>query len=405
MTLIDARSTHFWKPRLHEIAAGCLDLHAHELSYMAQGHWHGFIDRIGEVAGVDRKRRVVLVKPHVDEDGEEVTPMREFGYDTLVFAVGSHTNDYGTPGVRQFATALETPQDADRFHKRVVNACIRAHAQSGALRAGQLQVVIIGAGATGVELAAAMRHATKKLVSYGLDRIDPARDIRIQVIEAGPRILPALPQRLADRALRELGRIGVTVTTDARVLEVAEREVRLADGRRVQAELIVWAAGVKAPEFLSKLDGLEANRLHQLVVLPTLQTTLDANIYAIGDCAAAPWLDRPGQLVPPRAQVAYQQAMHLSVEIARVLSGSRPPRAWRYRDFGSLVSLGGVSSVGSLMGPLTGGTLWLEGRLAWLAYEFLYQKHLLTLHGFWKVALEGVGRFITRRTEPQVKLH
>jgi NADH dehydrogenase len=331
--------------------------------------------------------------------------MRELPYDSLVFAVGSQTNDFGTPGVRQHAFALETPEDAEKFHRRLVNACIRVHAQPEPLRPGQLQVAIIGAGATGVELAAALRHATRKLISYGLDRIDPARDIRIHLVEAGPRILPALPQRLADAALRELSKLDVAVTTNARVQELTEREVRLADGRTILAELVVWAAGVKAPNFLSDLEGLETNRLNQLLVRPTLQTTLDDNIYAIGDCAACPWLDRPGQFVPPRAQAAYQQAMHLARDVPKLLADGRPPREWRYRDFGSLVSLGGISSIGNLMGSLSGGSLWLEGRLAWLLYEALYQKHRLAIHGFWKVALEGLAHFITRRTEPRVKLH
>jgi NADH:ubiquinone reductase (H+-translocating) len=319
VTLIDMKRTHFWKPRLHEVAAGSMNLHAYELSYMAQGHWHHFTDRIGEVTGLDRHRRVVHVRPHVDEGGERVTPVREFGYDTLVLAVGSQTNDFGTPGVREHAISLESTGDAQLFHRRLVNACIRAHAQHGPLQPEQLQVAIIGAGATGVELAAALRHTTRQLVSYGLDRIDPARDIRIHLIEAGPRVLPALPQRLAESALRQLLGMNVVVHTGARVSEVAAHQVRLGDGRVIPAELVVWAAGVKAPAFLSDLDGLETNRQNQLLVLPTLQTTRDEHVYAIGDCAACPWLGRPGALVPPRAQAAHQQAMHLAKELPRKL--------------------------------------------------------------------------------------
>jgi NADH dehydrogenase len=404
VTLIDMKRTHFWKPRLHEVAAGCMNLHAHELSYMAQGHWHGFTDRIGEVTGLDRQRRVVHVKPHVDEDGESVTPVREFAYETLVLAVGSQTNDFGTPGVRQHAIALESTDDAELFHRRLVNACIRAHAQTGPLRPAQLQVAIIGAGATGVELAAALRHTTRELVSYGLDRINPARDIRIHLIEAGDRVLPALPKRLADAALHRLLQMNVVVHTNARVSAVDFQEVKLLDGRVIPAELVVWAAGVKAPAFLADLDGLETNHLNQLLVRPTLQTTLDNDVFAIGDCAACPWVDRPGAWVPPRAQAAHQQAMHLAKELPKRLIG-RPEKAWRYRDFGSIVSLGRASTVGNLMGSLVGGSLWFEGRLGWLLYMSLYQMHLLALHGFWKVALEGLAHLITRRTESRVKLH
>jgi NADH dehydrogenase len=167
---------------------------------------------------------------------------------------------------------------------------------------------------------------------------------------------------------------------------------------------VVWAAGVKAPDVLRDLDGLETNRINQLVVLPTLQTTRDQNIFALGDCAACQWLDRPGKLVPPRAQAAHQQATHLAKQIRRRLDG-RDLQPWRYRDFGSLVSLGEYSTVGNLMGGLLGGNLWIEGLFARLMYRSLYKLHEYALHGPTKVTFDTLARLITRRTEPHVKLH
>src|SRR5262249_6725086 len=146
--------------------------------------WHGFRYRIGEMIGLDRHRRKVHLNEYIDDEGREVTPRLSFFYDTLVIAVGSESNDFGTPGVREHAVSLDTPEQAKRFHGRLVNACIRAHAQSAALRPEQLQVAIIGAGATGTELAAELHYTTRELVAYGLDRIDPDRDIRINLIEA-----------------------------------------------------------------------------------------------------------------------------------------------------------------------------------------------------------------------------
>jgi NADH:ubiquinone reductase (H+-translocating) len=401
--LIDKDRTHLWKPLLHEVAAGSMDLGVHELNYLAQSYWHHFRFRLGEMIGLDRQRREVQVAPVVDEDGNEITPLRTVGYDTLVIAVGSLTNDFGTPGVAQYAIALETAREAARFHRRLVNALMRAHAQRAALRPEQLQVAIIGAGATGVELAAQLHNTTRELVAYGLDRIDPDRDIKLNVIEAAERILPALPQRLSEAATRLLESKGVRVRTSARVAEVLANAVRLASGEIIPAELIVWAAGVQAPEFLRDLDGLETNRTNQLVVGQTLQTTRDANIFAIGDCAACPW---PGKqsTVPPRAQAAHQQATHMVGQIARRLAG-RPLRPYRYRDFGSLVSLGEYTTVGNLMGALVGGNLMIEGYIARLMYVSLYKMHELALHGFTKVALDTLARLITRRTEPHVKLH
>jgi NADH dehydrogenase len=404
ITLIEKTRAHFWKPHLHELAAGSMDLGSYETDYLAQSHWHGFRYRIGEMAGLERARRLVHVAPFVDEDGDQVTPARVIGYDTLVIAVGSLTHDFGVPGVTHYAFRLDTPSEAARFHRRLINAFIRAHAQTTPLRPGQLHVVLIGAGATGVELAAELHRSARTLVSYGLDRIDPDKDIRLILLEAAPRILPALPERLAKAATQLLERLGVHIRTSSRVQEILPDGVRLASGEIIQAELVVWAAGVKAPEFLRSLDGLEVNAINQLVVTACLQTTRDLNVFAIGDCAACPWVGaEPGALVPPRAQAAHQQASHMVHQVERILRG-QPLRPWRYRDFGSLVSLGN-SAVGNLMGSLVRGNLWVEGYFARIMYVSLYKLHELALHGVWKVALDTLARMITRRTEPRVKLH
>jgi NADH dehydrogenase len=401
--LIDKIRAHLWKPLLHEIAAGSMDLGVHELNYLAQSHWHHFRYRLGEMIGLDRERREVQVAPVVDEEGNEITPQRVFRYDTLVIAVGSLTNDFGTPGVKEYAIALETSSEAARFHRRLVNALMRAHAQPKPFRPEQLQVAIIGAGATGVELAAELHNTTRELVAYGLDRIDPDEDIKLNVIEAADRILPALPRRLSEAATKLLQSKGVRVRTSARVAEVLPNGVRLASGEIIPAELVVWAAGVKAPDFLKDLDGLETNRTNQLIVKQTLQTTRDESIFAIGDCAACPWPGKDAN-VPPRAQAAHQQATHMVKQIAYRLGGKRL-RPYRYRDFGSLVSLGEYTTVGNLMGALVGGSMMIEGYIARLMYTSLYKMHELALHGYTKVALDTLARLITRRTEPHVKLH
>jgi len=405
--LIDKNRTHVWKPKLHEIASGSMDMSAHEVDYLAQAHWHGFRFRLGELTGIDRAERQVHVAPYLDDEGRLVTPERAFGYDTLVIAIGSLSNDFGTPGVREHAMRLESKADAQRFHARMVNACIRAHAQTTPLTPDQLHVAIIGAGATGVELAAELHRTTREVIAYGLDRVDPEKDIQVSLIEAADRVLPALPARLSTATESLLRKLGVDVHTSAKVSEVLPDGVRLADGRTLPAELVVWAAGVKAADFMQGIAGLETNRSNQLAVLPTLQTTLDADVFAIGDCAACQWPEAnggKGGLVPPRAQAAHQQASHVAAQIRRKLAG-KPLKNYRYRDFGSLVSLGEYSTVGNMMGGLMGGSLMIEGAFARLMYVSLYKMHELALHGFFKVTLDTLARLITRRTEPHVKLH
>lgn len=404
ITLVERARTHFWKPHLHELAAGTMDLDVHELDYLAQSHWHGFRYRMGEMRGIDRRARKVVVAPVYDEQGEMIVPQRTIPYDVLVLAVGSRTNDFGTPGVVEHAVSLENTEEADRFHRRLVNAFLRAHAQQQPLGPEQLQLAIVGAGATGVELAAELHNATRALVSFSLDNIDPDKHIRIHLIEASDRILPALPQRLSAKALALLKSLDVEVHLKARVAEIMPRGVRLIDGRQIPAEMVVWAAGVKAPEFLSQL-GLETNAIHQLVVNAHLQSVSDPRVFALGDCAATPWIGKPaGTLVPPRAQAAHQQAGFLVAQIRRVLEG-QALKPWRYRDFGSLVSLGEYSTVGHLMGNFVGGNMWLEGLFARWMYLSLYKMHEVALHGLAKTALATLGRLITARTEPRVKLH
>jgi NADH dehydrogenase len=403
VTLVDRARTHLWKPLLHEFAAGSMDLDHHALPYLAQARWHHFRFQRGSMDGLDRRRKVVKVAPTFDEDGRELIPRREIPYDTLVVAVGSHTNDFGTVGAGEHAISLDTPEQAELFHRRMINACIRANAQAAPLRPEQLKVAIIGAGATGVELAAELHKTTRELIAYGLDKINPEKDVQLTVIEAAPRILPAVPERLSIAAEGLLRGLNVRVLTGERVTEVSQDGVMTASGRKIPAELTVWAAGIQAPEFLKDLDGLESNRLNQLVVKQTLDTTRDPDIFAMGDCASCPW---PGhdRNVPPTAQAAHQQASHIARMLPRRLAG-KPLRPWGYRDFGSLLSFGEYSTIGSLMGALLGGTLFVEGLFARLMYVSLYRMHIYALHGFAKMLFDTLAKLITRRTEPRVKLH
>jgi NADH dehydrogenase len=351
----------------------------------------------------------VRVAPHVDDEGEEVTPDRVFDYDTLVLAIGSLSNDFGTPGVARHALKLESKSDAQRFHARMVNACIRAHAQTTPVRPEQLHVAIIGAGATGVELAAELHRTTREVVAYGLDRVDADKDIQVSVIEAADRILPALPPRLSHATMDLLRELGVAVHTNAKVAEVLPDGVRLADGRTLPAELVVWAAGVKAPDLLRDIAGLETNRSNQIVARATLQATRDDDIFAIGDCAACEWPQAnggKGGLVPPRAQAAHQQADYLRTTFLRLADGKGPQeKPYRYRDYGSLVSLGHTTSVGTLMGALRGASWFVEGFVARLMYVSLHLMHHQAVLGSVRTATLAVARFLIRRTTPLVKLH
>lgn len=403
VTLVDRARIHLWKPLLHEVAAGSMDLDDHALDYLAQAHWHHFRYRIGELIGLDRAGKRVLLAATYDEEGRLITPERSFPYDTLVLAIGCRSNDFGTPGAKEHTISLDNPDEAARFNRRLVNACLRAHTQVEPVRPGQLHVAIIGAGATGTELSAELHRTTRSVVAYGLDRIDPEKDIKITLIEAADRIVPALPPRLSETTLQLLRGLGVEVRVQARVTEVRADGVQLANGDFIPSELVVWAAGVRGHDVLATLDGLEVSGSNQLVVTPTLQTTRDSDIFAIGDCSylLPEGKSRP---LPPRAQTAHQQASHMFKQIRCRLKGE-PLQPFIYRDFGSLVSLGEYSTVGSLMGSIAGKGMMIEGWFARMMYRSLYKMHETALHGWFNVVLSTLSRILTSRAGPYVKLH
>ena len=405
VTLVDRNATHVWKPLLHEVAAGRMDADAHDLDYLAIAHWHHFRFRQGAICGLDRARREITLDTVTGPEGEEILPRRTLPYDTLILCLGSVSNDFGVPGAAQHPISLDTLADAERFHRRLLAVCVRADGRAAAGITPKVNIVVIGAGATGVELAAEIRQTTRAHAGYGLDYLDPAEDIRLTLIEASPRILPPLSEHVAAAATELLQKLDVDVRTGERVTEVDADGVHTASGAFYPADLIVWAAGIMAPGIQRELDGLEVNRGNQLVVLPTLQTTRDPEIFAFGDCAAAPWLgQKAGVMLPPRAQVAHQQATLLGKSIKARLAG-KPLPEFRFRDFGSLVSLGELSAVGTLMGTLIGGNLLIQGLIARLMYTSLYKMHQVSIHGFVRVAFDTLGRLLRERLEPRVKLH
>ncbi len=401
--LIERNRTHIWKPLLHEVAAGALDANMDEVGYGAHANRWGYRFFFGALEAIDRSAREVVVAPILDENGAELIGRHRIRYDYLVIAVGSVSNDFGTPGVMRHCLFLEDRQQADRFRLKLLNHCLRVSRALALDPAAEtyVDIAIVGGGATGVELAAELYNAASALKHYGLEVFDERR-LRVTLIEAGPRILPALPEGLAEAAKQELTGLGVRVLEGTAVTEVTQGAMHTAGGE-IRADMLVWAAGVRGPALLANMDGLEATRNNQLVVTPTLQTTRDPRIFAIGDCCyfKPEGDDRP---VPPRAQSAHQMAATALANLLALIRND-PLTPFVYRDRGSLVSLSRYSTVGSLMGNLVGGRMAIEGRLARLVYLSLYNMHLLAIHGWLKgAALIALGH-ANQVVRPKLKLH
>lgn len=402
--LVDRTRTHIWKPLLHEVATGSLDANMDEVGYRSHCHRWGYRYFYGTLASIDRTARQVNLAPVYDDKGMEVVAAHTIRYDYLVLAYGSVTNDFGTPGVAENCTFLDSHKQADAFRDRLLDQCLRV---SRAMTASpsdnaRVRIAIVGGGATGVELAAELFNAAEALGYYGLEVFDGSR-LEVTLIEAGPRILPALPERLAAAAHHELEALGVRVLTDTQVTASTAHGMDTRQGEVITADLQVWAAGVKAVSIAGGLDGLELARSGQVVVHPTLQSITDERIFAMGDCAFCmlPGADRP---VPPRAQAAHQMADVVFDNLKRLMT-DKAPVPFVYKDHGSLVSLSRFSTVGSLMGNLVGGKLAVEGRLARFIYLSLYRMHLIAIHGWIKgAALIAVGH-VNRIVRPRLKLH
>lgn len=397
IVLVDAASTHLWKPLLHEVAAGTLRQRDNEVDYLQQARQHDFRFHLGRFDALDRRRKQIWLAPLVDDDGLEIAPRRPLAYDTLVIAVGAIDNDFGTPGAREHAISLNSPEDAARFHRRLLSLCARAELSTGE----PVHVVIVGGGATGVELAAELTGAVDELASYGSRLSQMTRPVRICLVEAGKRLLAGLPHDLAARVHAELVERGVDVRLNQSVAKVERGCVILRSGETIGSDVTIWAAGVQGAEMLTRLDGLQTNRHRQLVVQPSLRTS-DPHIFAIGDCASC--IVDGGTPVPPKAQAAQQEAKLLARSLRRYHAG-KPLMEFRYRERGALVTLGPDEVVGEVGAAASGRRFSIDGLLGRLSYWWLYRRHLALLLGTARTLVITLGQWMSRRSQPRVKLH
>ena len=394
VTLVDREMAYVWKPMLHTIAAGTSDSGAQQTVFAAQALSCGFDFQPGEAIAIDRDRKEVRLAA-LTLSGEEVVPPRSITYDTLVLAIGSKANDFGTPGVAEHCSRIDCRSEAIAFNDQ-----LRAKLIKHATARQVLTVAIVGGGATGVELAAELIQIGSTAERYGL--AGASRHLKVVLIESGPRLLGPFPENVASAAQAKLEELGVEVRTGARVTEVDASGVRLNGNETVFAELRVWAAGVKAPALIGTLDGVELTRSGQVVVDETLRIPADTTVFALGDCASPrlPGRDMP---VPTTAQAAHQQAVYLCKYLPKMIAGAKVPPA-TYHDFGSLVSLGGFDAYGSLgrFGFFKGG--FIRGRIAQLGHVMLYRRYQARIHGSRRGSLLWLIDVLGRRVRPAARL-
>lgn len=393
ITLVDHSPIHLWKPLLHEFAAGTLNSYADEISYLAYASSHYFQFCLGTMRGLNRSKKEIILAPVVDENKNEIIPERTLHYDVLIIAVGSVSNDFNIPGVKEHCLMIDNSEQALYFQQQFIKKMMALpyHAENQ-----PLNIAIVGGGATGVELTAELHYAVQQIAAYGFE-LDPKK-VSFSLIEGSKRLLPSLSEHLSQSVEKELKHLDVNIFTDYQVSRISAEGVYSKNEKFIPADIIAWAAGIKTPDFLRNLDGLAVNKINQLIIKPTLQTTEDDSIFAFGDCATCP--ESP---TPPRAQNAHQQATFL-VKNLQLYFAQKPLRNYKYMDYGSLISLSRYETVGNLMGRLI-KSLTIEGALARFAYLSLYRAHQSALYGYWRTGMLMLANCLTRKIRPRLKLH
>ncbi|KFZ39246.1 pyridine nucleotide-disulfide oxidoreductase [Shewanella mangrovi] len=394
--LIDKSPVHIWKPKLHEVAVGVIDQSVEGLLYRDHGLKNGYRFLRGEINDCNPEKKCVYLSRVLNDEGEELLGEREVSYDYLVLAIGSISNSFNTPGAEEHCIFLDSLDSANLFHKKLLDELLLLDETSEKLSIG-----IVGAGATGVELAAELHHVLESVKEYGYLNIDKSH-LEIHLVEAAQKILPALPDKVSARAQTVLDHIGVRLHIGVQVKEVVKEGFITQDNVLINSGLKVWAAGVKGPDALKSFTDLPISKRNQIEVDACMRVKGHECIYAIGDCAML--IQESGKPVPPRAQAASQMAETLFQNLLNRMKG-KAEKPFEYRDYGSLVSLSRFSAVGNLMGNLRSRSLFIEGYVARMMYLSLYQRHLASLYGWFSASVFSLAQRLLKWQRPKLKLH
>jgi NADH:ubiquinone reductase (H+-translocating) len=395
VSLVDCASQHLWKPRLHEVAAGVLGDSEDAIPYLAVGQMNGFRFHLGALIGLDSNAKTITIGPVLTARGDTLLSERILRYDTLVLAFGCEVNDFGTPGVREHCHVLDDGERALAFQKQLLEEVVRVSEGT----TDRWRIGIVGAGATGVELAAELHRGVAAMHDVG--GLMSTDKLAVTLIDGAPRVLGGSAPAVSSFASSALQRLGVTLRLNDGVTGVTPDGFVLKSGEIVPCELRVWASGVIGRALATNLK-LTLDRSRLIVCYELLRCTGVDSVYAMGDCAAVAD-PRTGRPLPATAQVAHQQAEYLCRQLAQARSQSSK-KSFCYRDRGSLVSLGAQSTAGEF--PVARRRVWtFNGTLPKFGYLSLQVMHRATLLGWWRAVTLMVADGLKRTVAPPVKLH
>jgi NADH:ubiquinone reductase (H+-translocating) len=359
VVVIDRQNHHLFQPLLYQVATAALspaDIAAPIRSVLRAGVNPRLKVLMDEVTGVDTTARVVHTRDGAEQD-----------YDYLILATGSSYFYFAHPEWAAIAPALKTVDDAIEIRRRVLTAFERAETtKDEQARQRLLTFLIVGGGPTGVEMAGALAELARATLAADFDNID-TRKTRILLVEAGRGVLGAFPEQLGEYATKALRRLGVELWTDARLTNVTA-EGAWVEGVFVPAGNIIWCAGVRATPGGAWLNAATSPS-GAIIVGDDLSVPGHPNIFAIGDLAA--YSPSGGRPLPGLAPVAKQMGKHVAAVISARVSGSRLPSSFRYRDWGSMATIGRSAAVGQF------GRLQTKGHIAWLLWSLVHVTYLV----------------------------
>lgn len=382
VTLVDQRNHHLFQPLLYQVATAALtapDIAAPLRRLLARQANARVL--MSAVVSIDvHERRVVL------DHGE-------LRYDYLFVATGMTNNYFGHDEWEEHAPGLKSLPEALDIRARMLRAYEAAEREPDPERRKQLLTfVVIGGGPTGVEMAGALAEIAGRTLARDFRNFDPPRDSRVVLLEGAPRLLPAFSEESSAYALRDLRELGVEVRTGTMVRSVDARGVVVGDGERIDAGTIVWAAGLKASPLTRFLDA-ELDRMGRVKVAPDLTVPKHPEVYVLGDLIH---LEQDGRLLPGVAQTALQSGRFAAEQVAREIAGEPKLERFRYRDLGSMATIGRARAVAEI------GRSKFDGFFAWLLWLFV---HLMALVGFRNrlaVLLDWSYAYVTWRRSAQV---
>ncbi|KQT83092.1 FAD-dependent oxidoreductase [Aurantimonas sp. Leaf443] len=400
VTLVDRVGSHLWKPRLHEFAAGTVDSSLAEMSFYMLAKMRSFRFEEGTVERIDRADRRVHLAAIEGRDGRPGAAARTLGYDLCVVALGGVTTDFGTPGVAEHAVRLDARRDADRFRESFVTLMIGARASRR-----PVEIVIVGSGATGTELAAHLRFAERAFFERPArpDEASGGTLLGLTILEAAPEIMPGADEGLRRSVSDRLRSLDVSVRTGARIAAMTAREVRAEDGEVWPADIAVWAAGLVGHPVLARLADFALDGKGRILVDERLRSSVDPAIYVLGDAASLTPAGAKAPL-PPTAQCASQEAAYLAEAIPAALDG-RTPSPFRFADKGRLISLSHAGSVGTISGLVGRNDMLVDGRFAIAAYHSLQRRHQWSVLGPLRGTVAILADAVTPTRGPALKLH